>query len=80
MLALTDDARSETLAALRREPTPPDLTHPAMAVDLAACIQCTRCVRACREVQHNDVIGMAYRGHGSKVVFDVCSCHAPLLR
>ena len=28
------------------------------------------CVRACREVQHNDVIGMAYRGHGSKVVFD----------
>jgi formate dehydrogenase major subunit len=27
-------------------------------------------VRACREVQANDVIGMAYRGHGSKVVFD----------
>ena len=27
-------------------------------------------MRACREVQVNDVIGMAYRGHGSKVVFD----------
>jgi formate dehydrogenase major subunit len=27
-------------------------------------------VRACREVQMNDVIGMAYRGHGAKVVFD----------
>ena len=28
------------------------------------------CVRACREVQVNDVIGMAYRGHHSKIVFD----------
>ena len=27
-------------------------------------------MRACREVQANDVIGMAYRGHGAKVVFD----------
>ena len=26
-----------------------DLTHPAIAVNLDACIQCTRCVRACRE-------------------------------
>ncbi|HYR00709.1 MAG TPA: 2Fe-2S iron-sulfur cluster-binding protein, partial [Casimicrobiaceae bacterium] len=25
-----------------------DLSHPAMAVNLDACIQCTRCVRACR--------------------------------
>ena len=28
------------------------------------------CVRACREVQVNDVIGMAYRGYGAKIVFD----------
>jgi formate dehydrogenase major subunit len=48
----------------------PDPSHPAMAVNLEACIQCTLCVRACREVQVNDVIGMAYRGHGEKVVFD----------
>ena len=27
-------------------------------------------MRACREVQVNDVIGMAYRSHGSKIVFD----------
>jgi formate dehydrogenase major subunit len=27
-------------------------------------------VRACREVQVNDVIGMAGRGHGEKIVFD----------
>ena len=39
-----------------------DLSHPAMRVNLDACIQCNLCVRACREVQVNDVIGMAYRG------------------
>ncbi len=47
-----------------------DSTHSAIAVNLDACINCGLCVRACREVQANDVIGMAYRGHGSKVVFD----------
>ncbi|HEY3145552.1 MAG TPA: molybdopterin-dependent oxidoreductase, partial [Dongiaceae bacterium] len=48
----------------------PDLSHTAMAVNLDACIQCNLCVRACRDVQVNDVIGMAYRGHGAKIVFD----------
>ncbi len=48
----------------------PDGSHPAMAVNLDACIHCNLCVRACREVQSNDVIGMAYRGAHSKVVFD----------
>src|SRR5438309_2016054 len=47
-----------------------DASHPAMRVNLDACIQCGLCVRACREVQVNDVIGMAYRSHGSKIVFD----------
>ncbi len=41
----------------------PDRSHVAMAVNLDACIQCNLCVRACREVQVNDVIGMAGRGH-----------------
>ena len=47
-----------------------DSSHPAMRVNLDACIQCGLCVRACREVQVNDVIGMAYRSHGAKIVFD----------
>ena len=47
-----------------------DPSHPAMRVNLDACIQCNLCVRACREVQVNDVIGMAWRNAGSKVVFD----------
>ncbi len=58
------------LKALRREQPAHDLSHPAMAVNLDACIQCTRCVRACREVQVNDVIGFALRGSHSKIVFD----------
>ena len=41
-----------------------------MAVNLDACIQCNLCVRACREVQVNDVIGMAGRGYAEKIVFD----------
>ncbi len=52
-------------------PPAPDVSHPAIAVNLDACIQCTRCVRACREVQGNDVIGMAHRGAASAIVFDV---------
>ncbi len=48
----------------------PDRSHPAMAVQLDSCIQCNLCVRACREVQVNDVIGMAARGHNEKIVFD----------
>lgn len=48
----------------------PDSTHAAIAVNLDACINCGLCVRACREVQHNDVIGMGYRGHGARPVFD----------
>lgn len=47
-----------------------DLTHAAIAVNLDACIQCTRCVRACRDEQVNDVIGLAHRGQDAKIVFD----------
>src|SRR5262245_5435963 len=54
----------------RRNTPAPDRSHPAMAVNLDACIHCNLCVRACREVQVNDVIGMAGRGHTEKIVFD----------
>ncbi len=61
----------QTTSRFPAKQTPaPDLSHPAMAINLDACIHCTRCVRACREVQVNDVIGMANRGSGNKIVFD----------
>jgi formate dehydrogenase major subunit len=56
----------------RARPQPAeDVSHPAIDVHLDACIQCKRCVRACREVQVNDVIGYAFRGQHSKIVFDL---------
>ncbi|WP_353475628.1 formate dehydrogenase subunit alpha (plasmid) [Salipiger sp. H15] len=48
-----------------------DDSHVAMRVNLDACIQCNLCVRACREVQVNDVIGMADRGHDAFPSFDM---------
>jgi len=58
-------ARGAAQAAAR-----PDLSHPAFTVRLDACIQCTRCVRACRDVQGNDVLGLAARGGQAHIVFD----------
>ena len=53
-----------------REQPKADISHPGIAVNLDACIQCTRCLRACREEQVNDVIGFAFRGEQAKIVFD----------
>ena len=61
----------QQLQNLQRPRPTPDLSHPAMAVNLDACIQCTRCVRACREAQVNDVIGLAGRGAEARIVFDL---------
>jgi formate dehydrogenase major subunit len=54
-----------------REHVRADLSHPAIAVNLDACIQCTRCLRACRDEQVNDVIGLAFRGNQARIVFDM---------
>jgi formate dehydrogenase major subunit len=47
-----------------------DASHLAMSVNLDACIQCNLCVRACRDVQANDVIGLSGRGQNAKITFD----------
>ncbi|MDE2080123.1 MAG: formate dehydrogenase subunit alpha [Burkholderiales bacterium] len=49
----------------------PDLSHAGIAVNMDACIQCTRCLRACRDAQGNDVIGLAFRGGHAQIVFDM---------
>jgi formate dehydrogenase major subunit len=71
-------ARALGVAASRfagRAQPAPDFSHPAIAVQLDACIQCGRCVRACREEQVNDVIGYAWRGEHAQIVFD---CDDPM--
>ncbi|MEG1773481.1 MAG: hypothetical protein RR320_01365, partial [Oscillospiraceae bacterium] len=55
--SMADRKTRQLVRRLRREQPAADLSHPAMAVQLDACIQCNRCVRACREEQVNDVIG-----------------------
>jgi len=48
-----------------------DRSHPAINVSLDACIQCGRCLRACREEQANDVIGFYNRGSRARIIFDM---------
>ena len=45
----------------------PDLSNPYFAFDPAKCIVCSRCVRACAEVQGTFALTIEGRGFGSKV-------------
>ena len=42
-----------------------------IAVDHDACILCDRCVRACDDVQGNDVIGRSGKGYATRIAFDL---------
>ena len=71
-MAAQQDVSSSGFPAQKKEHIPLlDDSHVAMSVNLDACIQCGLCVRACREVQVNDVIGMAGRGTNAYPVFDM---------
>src|SRR5712691_1301772 len=48
-----------------------DLSSPVIAVDHDACILCDRCVRACDDIQGNDVIGRTGKGYGTHIGFDL---------
>jgi formate dehydrogenase major subunit/formate dehydrogenase alpha subunit len=48
-------------------PIDPD-PNPFVFIDRNKCILCTRCVRACAEMQNRDVWSFAYRGFKSKLV------------
>ncbi|HHL72757.1 MAG TPA: 4Fe-4S dicluster domain-containing protein, partial [Bacteroidetes bacterium] len=45
-----------------------DRSHPYMTSELAKCINCYRCVRACDEVQGQFVLSMAGRGFDSHII------------
>jgi len=71
-MANMQDISVSRFPAMNQEHVPAlDATHLAMSVNLDACIHCNLCVRACREVQVNDVIGMSGRGHEAKITFDL---------
>jgi formate dehydrogenase major subunit len=48
-----------------------DLSNPVIAVDHDACILCDRCVRACDDIQGNDVIGRSGKGFSTHIAFDL---------
>ncbi len=48
-----------------------DGSNPVIAVDHDACILCDRCVRACDDVQNNDVIGRTGKGYTTRIAFDL---------
>src|ERR1700745_1913741 len=48
-----------------------DLSNPGIAVDHDACILCDRCVRACDDIQGNDVIGRSGKGYATRIAFDL---------
>ncbi|MDA0809062.1 MAG: formate dehydrogenase subunit alpha [Planctomycetota bacterium] len=48
-----------------------DGSSPVIAVDHQACILCDRCVRACDDIQSNDVIGRSGKGFASQIAFDL---------
>src|SRR5262245_2829591 len=48
-----------------------DLSNPGIAVNHDACILCDRCVRACDDIQGNDVIGRSGKGYATLIAFDL---------
>ncbi|MHC4874883.1 MAG: formate dehydrogenase subunit alpha [Planctomycetota bacterium] len=48
-----------------------DLSSPVIAVDHSACILCDRCVRACDDIQSNEVIGRSGKGFAAQIAFDL---------
>ena len=48
-----------------------DSSSPVIAVDHRACILCDRCIRACDEIQSNEVIGRAGKGFRTRIAFDL---------
>ena len=47
-----------------------DFSSAVIAVDHSACILCDRCIRACTDVQGNNVIGRGGKGANARIVFD----------
>jgi len=59
----------------RRRFYPVEEISPYVRRDMSRCILCRRCIRACAEIAEKNILSIAYRGFGSKVVV---GCDEPL--
>ena len=48
-----------------------DSSSRVIQVDHQACILCDRCIRACNDIQSNEVIGRSGKGYATKIAFDL---------
>jgi len=48
-----------------------DDSSPVIQVDHQACILCDRCIRACNDIQNNEVIGRSGKGYETRIAFDL---------
>ena len=62
---------SVPLTLSRVKPRGADASSPVFEVDHSACILCDRCIRACDDVQKNDVIGRTGKGATAGIGFDL---------
>jgi formate dehydrogenase major subunit len=60
-----------SVLSTRRPDRPKDTSSPVIAVDHQACILCDRCIRACDEIQCNEVIGRTGKGYETRIAFDL---------
>ena len=71
LLALADRFGVTQDALPRASGRGTDSSSPVIAVDHDSCILCDRCVRACDDIQGNDVIGRSGKGYATRIAFDL---------
>ncbi len=78
LLAEDGASQDDTLNLLRNvgdnspvESRPHDGSSPVIFVDHQACIMCDCCIRACDDIQSNDVIGRSGKGYSVQISFDL---------
>jgi formate dehydrogenase major subunit len=63
--------RTPVLSSIAGTKNGHDLSSPVIAVDHNACILCDRCIRACDDIQSNEVIGRTGKGYKANIGFDL---------
>jgi CRP-like cAMP-binding protein/Fe-S-cluster-containing hydrogenase component 2 len=68
--SLNLDANRSRFPAMKQD-RGQDESSLVIAVDHNACILCDRCVRACGEIKHNEIIGRMGKGYTARISFDL---------